>query len=461
MLLLVSLRNVIIVFVGIYTCSAYISVTRREEEPHRISRSSITKHSTAPNKNDSFVIPENSEARGRSAEEFVAEISDELSRTNVVDRLKVLESPLHGATNSIKTATSRVGHERFRVKKLLKQNDWRVKLAETDVSWNDELIRNSIFNHCLKSRESPMYLFHYMKIRLPYSPNDLQSIDPKLLWWFQYIILYRLVEKSTAKDAATSDTASSHNGFGNKELFSFLVSEYRLPTGGMETSSAIIAIDPISIRHVLTLIQLLRKSHDMTITDLARQMQKYLLTRSDTKELVLQTWLKDNVSPIVIFDFLGVKTMSGLVGDEDALALCLWYVRMYWDVWCPGHVNTSFKYSTFLALFKKMSSDDTVKTLFTDSRYKILDKEVDFGFGSHLKNLKFMSIRSRWLLKDYKPQTIFRSFFPSGEFTDRSHETLQVIAFINQYRSQDTFTKKAVFKLLSPANSVKKIVDLF
>ncbi|KAL7689263.1 hypothetical protein Plhal304r1_c016g0058841 [Plasmopara halstedii] len=456
MLSLISLRTVINVLVGIYTCSAYISDTRRDEEPRRISRSSmtsivpisVTMHSTAPSKNDSFLIPEVNEARGGTAEKFVATMTDALLHTNVVDGFKVSEPLLHGVINSIETATGRVRNELIRVKNLFEQNDWRVKLEETDVSWNDELIRNYVFCHCLGSGESPMYIFRYMKIRLPYSPNDVQSIDPKLLWWFEYIILYRLVEKSTAKDAATSDTASSHNGFGNKELFSFLVSEYDLQTGGMEMSSAVEKLDS-QHRQVVSLIEMLRQSHDMTIRKLAEQMQKYLVTRLDTKELVLQTWLKYLITPSDIFHILDVKIELGPVGDEDVLTLWLRYIEMYWDLWRPDYDDNPFKYDSFLALLKEKFSDKTAEMLLTDAHYQILNKNVEFGFGNHLKNLHAMWYRWYNFSKGYKPQDVFLRVFSSGDFTPKSPDVMQCIAYIDHYRSQETFNDEEIFNMLT------------
>ncbi|CEG46988.1 uncharacterized protein PHALS_03656 [Plasmopara halstedii] len=462
----------IIVLVGIHTCSAYLSVKRRDEEPNGISSSfmttnipkSITSHSSAPNKSDSFIEDENSEARGGSVGLSIAKMGKKLSNTNFEHGLNVLESPLHGVTKAIESATSEAGRELTVLKTLFENKKWREMIAELDVSWNKRVIRYCVFNHCLKLHESPIDLFRYMKVRLTYSPNGIESIDPKLLWWLEYISMYRLIEKNIPNDEDTSDTASSLIGFGNKELSSFLVTEYGLQTAGMETSSAVVTLGLTPIiphQQVVTLFELLRQSHEMKIQKLVEDMQKYLVTKSDAQKLVLQTWLIDRVSPCVIFNILGVKIQPGPIGDEDVLVLWLQYVEMYWTVWHPDSFENSFRYSTFLDLLGESSSDNTAETLFTDSHYKILDKKVVFGFGSHLDNLKAMWIRRRWMYSGAKPQQLFRFYFPSGEFTYRSRDTLQAIEFINLYRLRKTFTNEEVFNMLSPANSVENIVDMF
>ncbi|KAL7689252.1 hypothetical protein Plhal304r1_c016g0058721 [Plasmopara halstedii] len=84
---------------------------------------------------------------------------------------------------------------------------------------------------------------------------------------------------------------------------------------GMETSSAV--VEPFTPhQQVVTTFELLRQSSDSAIKKLAEDMQRYMVGRSDTKKLVLQTWLKNYVSPSTIFHILSpeysVKTIVEL-----------------------------------------------------------------------------------------------------------------------------------------------------
>ncbi|CEG50057.1 uncharacterized protein PHALS_07786 [Plasmopara halstedii] len=126
---------------------------------------------------------------------------------------------------------------------------------------------------------------------------------------------------------ATHDTATSLTKFDDEDLFNFLVKTYQSQPILEKTALATSKPDTTReywLEQVVNLFELARKARDSEAEELVREMEVFLLLRSDTTELVLRAWLLNKELPGLVWHILFPVD----VHDLNLVYLWLRYVEL-------------------------------------------------------------------------------------------------------------------------------------
>ncbi|CEG37665.1 uncharacterized protein PHALS_05725 [Plasmopara halstedii] len=318
-------------------------------------------------------INNDTETRTGPGVPFVHEISSGLIDTKLSLEVKIplehrlTEWLLPGSGSTRKSEAQTALSE---VKTLLKNDNWRSLLKAPSIWWDKLEIRKEIFRHCALTEESPFALFQYMKISLPDFSKDSQRIDRKIPMWFDYITLYRNFPKNLKVHDAETDT-----GFticNDQELFSFLVTTY-FKTIKTETPSALNTPEKESLDSLQQVVTLFEKLRLKSATQkIAEGMQRYMLSRPDTKELVLKAWLHNGESPEIVPSIL---QEHGLIGFDDIM-LWLRYAKLYYMSVPPSSMKYYLDPNAFLKLLEQKLTIHQLTIVYSTKAFGHLFEEV-------------------------------------------------------------------------------------
>ncbi|CEG50058.1 uncharacterized protein PHALS_07787 [Plasmopara halstedii] len=194
---LVSKHTVMIWFVSVCVCFAYDSSVNQNETPDIRNRSipTATVPHSRPILDKSYShIDSNTEARIQPSASFSHQISSDLTDTSFSLEAKIPlkdilpESSLDSVTNIFKSGTNKVESELSEAMTEHDEEVWADLRDGREIAWHDHVVREKYISHCLKLGVSPPQLFHLIKIYLPHFPCGVQSIDPKIIGWFEFII---------------------------------------------------------------------------------------------------------------------------------------------------------------------------------------------------------------------------------------------------------------------------------
>ncbi|KAL7689275.1 hypothetical protein Plhal304r1_c016g0058961 [Plasmopara halstedii] len=432
---LILKRTVIICLVGVCDFFACDSSASQNEVPDTRSQFNMTatithNSSTVPKKNYSL-NDNNTEARTGPEVSLIRQMSKDLIDTGhfleskIPIEHKLPESPLH-------------------VKTLLGEEDWRTLLGTTDVSWNSYKETEEIYSHYLRSGVSPQELFYIMNVHLPHFPDDVRRIDPKVFAWFKYIIYLRdshamddplaNVGDMVAHDTVTHDAATSHMKFNNEDLFSFLVDIYSFQPIPVQTTLAVAISDSpyvYSLKQVVELFELLRQGHESDLKKLAEEMQRPLLLRADTVELVLNAWKINMAHPEDTWYVFSLLKNSNMI-DLNLFNLWLRYVQLYWK-----HVKSTlgvypYLYKDIDAFLKQqLSIQQMTAVLSSKAFYHLLTMvfTCDVSKIARSWNLKI-------LIYGTTPKQYFKYLFRSPMSSIDDKNFMPAIQFIGIYKKR-------------------------
>ncbi|CEG37669.1 uncharacterized protein PHALS_05728 [Plasmopara halstedii] len=237
-----------------------------------------------------------------------------------------------------------------------------------------------------------------------------------------------------AHDTVTHDAATSHMKFNNEDLFSFLVDIYSFQPIPVQTTLAVAISDSpyvYSLKQVVELFELLRQGHESDLKKLADEMQRPLLLRADTVELVLNAWKINMAHPEDTWYVFSLLKNSNMI-DLNLFNLWLRYVQLYWK-----HVKSTlgvypYLYKDIDAFLKQqLSIQQMTAVLSSKAFYHLLTMvfTCDVSKIARSWNLKI-------LIYGTTPKQYFKYLFRSPMSSIDDKNFMPAIQFIGIYKKR-------------------------